>query len=103
MPSSTEKPLATDLPARIRAEGVIVMATPGSPLSNRDRAVLRAVAEGRCTICAAGGIALRIDGLHCSDQFAGARLAAAGLIAVQGPVPGPARLTSSGQALLAVA
>jgi hypothetical protein len=103
MPSTTEKTAGHRPASADRAEGVIVMTTLGSPLSNRDRAVLRAVAEGRCTICGAGGTALRVDGLHCSDQFAGARLAAAGLIAVPGPVPGPARLTSSGHALLAAA
>lgn len=57
-----------------------------STLSSRDRAVLRAVAAGRCVLAGLQGMALqfeglRIDGLCCADQFAGARLAAAGLIA----------------------
>lgn len=69
-----------------------------SPLSHRDRAVLRAVAAGRCVL-AARGAALLVDGLCCADQFVGTRLAAAGLIAAAGPT-GPARLTAAGQSLL---
>jgi hypothetical protein len=52
-----------------------------SALSQRDRAVLRAVAAGRCVLAGLQGMALRIDGIGCADQFAGLRLAAAGLIA----------------------
>lgn len=66
-------------------------------LSNRDRAVLLAVAVGRCEI---DGHSLLIDGLCCCDQFVGARLTRAGLIAATGSRCGPARLTASGQALL---
>jgi hypothetical protein len=75
-------------------------ATTVAPLTHRDRAVLRAVAAGRCE--ATAGAFLVVDGLCLSDQFAGPRLAAAGLIAV-GPQPGPARLTASGHALLTAA
>jgi hypothetical protein len=71
-------------------------------LSNRDRAVLRAVASGRCEISSPMGGALVVDGLCMSDQFVGPRLLAAGFIAA-GPRPGPARLTASGAALLEVA
>jgi hypothetical protein len=67
-------------------------------LSYRDRAVLRAVAAGRCTVSSIGVLA--VDGLGCCDQFVGRRLAAAGLLA---PGPGPARLTASGRALLEAA
>jgi hypothetical protein len=52
-----------------------------SALSHRDRAVLRAVAAGRCVRAGLQGMALLVDGLCCADQFAGPRLAAAGLIA----------------------
>ena len=76
--------------------------TPAASLSNRDRAVLRAVAAGRCEFSAAKGGALVVDGLCFSDQFAGPRLTAAGLIASAAEL-GPARLTSSGQALLTAA
>jgi hypothetical protein len=69
-------------------------------ISHRDRAVLRAVAAGRCEIA---GVCLRIDGVSCCDQFAAMRLAQAGLIAAAGPEPERARLTPSGQALLAAA
>ena len=69
------------------------------PLSNRDLAVLRAVAAGRCEMTMARGGSLTVDGLSCSDQFVGPRLAEAGLITA-GARPGPARITPSGRALL---
>ena len=69
-------------------------------LNGRDRAVLRAVAAGRCEIPAGSPRTLTVDGLSFADQFAGLRLAAAGLIAAG---VGRARLTPSGQALLAAA
>ena len=74
-----------------------------SELTHRDRAVLTAVAAGRCEVAAGAGTPLVIDGRCCCDQFAGARLAQAGLLDTAGPRPGPARLTRSGQALLAAA
>jgi hypothetical protein len=74
------------------------MSTTAAPLSNRDRAVLRAVAAGRCRISPAGG-ALVVDGMYFADQFAGSRLTAAGLIA-PAPAHGPALLTPSGRALI---
>jgi hypothetical protein len=77
-------------------------ATTATPLSHRDRAVLRAVAAGRCEISEWFGGALVIDGLCFTDQFAGPRLTDAGLIAA-GPQAGPARLTASGRALLEAA
>jgi hypothetical protein len=69
--------------------------TTTTDLSNRDRAVLRAVAAGRCTVSAIGVLA--VDGLGCCDQFVGRRLTNAGLIAAG---PGPARLTTTGRALI---
>jgi hypothetical protein len=68
-------------------------------LSNRDRAVLRAVAAGRCEV---SGDVLVVDGLCFCDQFACPRLTAAGLITADA-APGPAQLTASGRALLAAA
>ncbi len=73
--------------------------TPTS-LNHRDRALLRAVAAGRCAIPAGSGGALTVDGRCFSDQFAGLRLTAAGLVAGD---DGRARLTPSGRALLAAA
>lgn len=67
-------------------------------LSYRDRAVLRAVAAGRCVLADAHA-ALLVDGLCCADQFVGTRLASAGLIAAAGRI-GPAQLTPAGRALL---
>jgi hypothetical protein len=72
--------------------------TTTTDLSYRDRAVLRAVAAGRCTVSAIGVLA--VDGLGCCDQFAGRRLTNAGLIV---PGPGPARLTVTGRALVEAA
>jgi hypothetical protein len=72
-------------------------------LSHRDRAVLRAVAAGRCEISDLVAVSLVIDGMSCCDQLVGPRLARAGLIATSGTRPGPARLTPSGQALLEAA
>jgi hypothetical protein len=74
------------------------------PLSNRDRAVLKAVAAGRCTVTGKRAGSLTIDGLCCADQFVGPRLAGAGLIAVSAANgTGPAQLTDSGRALLLAA
>lgn len=66
-------------------------------LDPRDRAVLRAVAAGRCELTGASGQTLVIDGLCFADQFTGRRLAAAGLITAG---RGRTRLTAAGQAAL---
>ncbi len=71
-------------------------------LSHRDRAVLRAVAAGRCVVSEDIGMSLLIDGRYCSDQFAGVRLSSAGLIAASVSRPGLAKLTPSGRTLLGV-
>jgi hypothetical protein len=85
----------------IEAEGRTTMGTTATAtLSNRDRAVLRAVAAGRCRISRSDGC-LVIDGLCFCDQFAGPRLTSAGLITAAGS--GTAQLTPSGQALLLAA
>jgi hypothetical protein len=74
-------------------------ATQVSTLSHRDRAVLRAVAAGRCVLAGLQDMALRIDGLSFTDQFAGPRLAAAGLIAAS--ATGLA-LTDAGRAAIGI-
>ncbi|MBO0873354.1 MAG: hypothetical protein J2P19_08165 [Pseudonocardia sp.] len=79
------------------------MTTGRAGFSSRDRAVLRAVAAGRCELSVKLGGLLAVDGLGISDQFVGARLASAGLIAAAGSGPGSVRLTPSGRALLATA
>ncbi|HEV7450428.1 MAG TPA: hypothetical protein VGO16_03380 [Pseudonocardiaceae bacterium] len=76
--------------------------TTTTPLSYRDRAILRAVAAGRCEIAETFGGNLVIDGMWFTDQFAGPRLTEAGLI-IAGPQGGPARLTASGRSLLEAA
>jgi hypothetical protein len=67
------------------------------PLTRRDCAILRAVAEGRCMVSAAFGTPLTVDGYAVSDQFTVARLARAGLITTEGPVPTRALLTAEGR------
>lgn len=67
-------------------------------LTHRDRAVLRAVAAGRCVLA---GPTLLVDDRCCADQFVYARLARAGLVG-SGPA-GPARLTPAGRDALAAA
>jgi hypothetical protein len=81
----------------------IMETTITAQLSNRDRAVLRAIAQGRCQVSGACGTSLVIDGLSYADQFAGSRLAGAGLIAVPGRTTEPARLTPTGMELLQAA
>jgi hypothetical protein len=72
-------------------------------LSGRDRALLRAVAAGRCQLGAGWQPVLLVDGLACADSLAGQRLVAAGLI--QPPDPdrplAPASITPLGWRALA--
>ena len=76
-----------------------MLATIETPLTYRDRAVLRAVAAGRCRQSTTLG-SLTVDGLVLADQFAGRRLVDAGLITFQ---DGPTVLTESGRTLLGAA
>jgi hypothetical protein len=78
------------------------MSTTAAPLTNRDQAVLRAVAAGRCEISPATGGVLAVDGLCFTDQFAGPRLTSAGLIAAARGT-GRVLLTASGRELLGAA
>jgi hypothetical protein len=84
-----------------QVERVVLMKTATATLSKRDRAVLRAIAAGRCQVSGGCGMTLLVDGLCCADQFAGARLIGARLIAAPGSAGGPARLTPTAVALLA--
>jgi hypothetical protein len=70
------------------------IATAGE-LNFRDRAVLRAVAAGRCRM---DGRSLLVDGIYCADQLVGPRLVRAGLIVSAGS--GLVRLTVAGEDLL---
>jgi hypothetical protein len=74
--------------------------TTCDPLSYRDRAVLRAVADGRCRRTGEIGSPLLIDGVYSSDQLVGLRLTAAGFIA-DGPARGATTITADGRAALA--
>lgn len=77
--------------------------TSPAPLSHRDRAVLCAVAAGRCTVSGDCGCNLCIDGMWCADQLVGSHLTGAGLIIVPEGHPGPVQFTPLGRALLEAA
>lgn len=77
--------------------------TTYAPISHRDRAVLRAVAGGRCRLARDLGGTLLVDGLCFADPFAGSRLRDAGLIVAAAPQTEQVRLTESGRALLGAA
>ena len=52
-----------------------------SQISGRDRAVLRAVAAGRCELRAGCEPVLVVDAVRCADSGVAVRLIAAGLVA----------------------
>jgi hypothetical protein len=72
-----------------------------NPLTDRDRAILRAVGRGTAEITLGTGPDLFLDGRCCADQVAAHRLTRAGLIVAAGPgVVGErvgARLTAAGR------
>lgn len=74
-------------------------------LTRRDRALLLAVADGRCDVDGAAWPELRVDGRWFSDQLRAQSLFAAGLLArASGEGTrawSPARLTATGRAALA--
>ncbi|MEJ2864545.1 hypothetical protein [Actinomycetospora flava] len=70
-------------------------------VTGRDRAILAAIAAGRVAVASGTGFALVVDGYRCADQFAGARLRAAGLIRVA--PTGTPELTPAARALLTAA
>lgn len=73
-------------------------------LSHRDRAILRAVAEGRAMLRCGCAPDLFVDGVACCDQHAVHQLASAGLLGpVRSATPGtlvPAALTELGSVAL---
>jgi hypothetical protein len=71
-------------------------------VSGRDRAVLRAVAAGRCLLRAGCEPLLTVDGLSCADSAVARRLIDAGLLAQPATVVERARLTPAGRAALEV-
>jgi hypothetical protein len=66
----------------------------------RDRALLRAVAAGRCRLRAGCEPLLLVDGVGCADSGAARRLIAAGLLLPPIGVGERARLTDAGRAAL---
>jgi hypothetical protein len=73
---------------------------PRAEVCGRDRAVLRAVAAGRCQLRAGCEPLLVVDGVGCADSAAARRLIAAGLLAPPTRVAERARLTDAGRAAL---
>jgi hypothetical protein len=69
-------------------------------VSGRDRAVLRAVAAGRCQLRAGCEPLLVVDGVGCADSAVARRLIAAGLLAPPTALAERARLTAAGRAAL---
>ena len=65
-----------------------------------DRAVLRAVAAGRCQLRGGCEPQLVVDGLSCADSGSARRLIAAGLLEPPTAATEPARLTPAGRAAL---
>ncbi len=66
----------------------------------RDRAVLRAVAAGRCQLRAGCEPLLVVDGVACADSGVARRLIVAGLIAPPARAAERACLTAAGRAAL---
>ena len=71
-------------------------------VSPRDRAVLLAVAAGRCTVSPDPGVGLLVAGRPCTDQFAGRRLVRAGLVEVVAEPPGRPSTTALSAAAIAL-
>ena len=72
-------------------------------VNGRDRALLRAIAAGRCTVTDDSCHSLTVDGLCFCDQFAAVRLNEAGLVEASGQGPIRPCLTITGRSLLATA
>ena len=89
--------LVAPLPVhRTRVGGRDVGEEP-SQICGRDRAVLRAVAAGRCELPAGCEPELVVDGVRCADSAVAQRLIAAGLV-VKPVGSAVARLTPAGRA-----
>jgi hypothetical protein len=73
-----------------------------STMTGRDRALLRAIADGRCQLSTGCEPVLLIDGLLCADTAAAHRLVRAGLLVAPDPsLPlVPAVLTAAARELL---
>jgi len=87
-----------------RTPMVEMLTTEPPALTRRDRAILKAVADGRAELVYGAEPDLLLDGRCCCDQVAAHRLAHAGLIAplvvVDVGQRVPARLTPAGSAQL---
>jgi hypothetical protein len=77
---------------------------PGHPgtaeVSGRDRAVLRAVAAGRCQLRGGCEPVLVVDGVGCADSAVARRLIAAGLLRPPTALVERACITPAGRAVL---
>ena len=82
-----------------------VMSEP--TLSHRERAMLRAVAQGRCELSGGSEPDLYVDGVPCCDQHTAHDLAHAGLVRAERAARlderAPATLTEAGRRALSLA
>jgi hypothetical protein len=69
-------------------------------VTGRDRAVLRAVAAGRCALRAGCEPVLVVDGVACADSGVARRLIVAGLLVPPVGAADRARLTAAGRVAL---
>jgi hypothetical protein len=98
--SSTETSEASDAGSSDPERAGAVSFPTSAEVCGRDRAVLRAVAAGRCRLRAGCEPLLVVDGVACADSGVARRLIHAGLVA---PPAGPtdrARLTAAGRVAL---
>ena len=101
--STTEAPNTADSDttgARGPGRSGAVSFPTAAQVCGRDRAVLRAVAAGRCRIRAGCEPLLVVDGIACADSGVARRLIAAGLVAAPVDPADTVRLTPAGRAAL---
>ena len=80
--------------------GAVSFLPTGAQVCGRDRAVLRAVAAGRCRLRGGCEPLLVVDGVACADSGVARRLIHAGLVAPPVGTTDRASLTAAGRAAL---
>lgn len=98
--SGTETSEASDAGSSDRERPSAVSFPTSAEVCGRDRAVLRAVAAGRCRLRAGCEPLLVVDGVACADSGVARRLIHAGLVAPPVGTTDRARLTAAGRAAL---
>ena len=98
--SGTETSEASDTGSSDRERPGAVSFPTEAQVCGRDRAVLRAVAAGRCRLRGGCEPLLVVDGVACADSGVARRLIHAGLVAPPAGTTDRARLTAAGRAAL---